>query len=251
MEKFYKFVRVVLFLVAFALIVDSVVLLTSGVNFSKTFSAIFGLVIILALQIYNLLRNSANRQVFNIFRGMILVFVLSVAVIESQIIFVPVNKTGVSDVVIVLGAGLNGNKFTSVLKDRLDTAYSYLYTHPETYGLLSGGQGADETISEAVAMKNYLIQRGIPSYRLKTEEKSTDTLSNFVNSKSFIDNWLGKNTYTTAFITSNFHVFRAGLTANKAGLNPKGIAAPTEWYIAPNYYIREYFAVIGFFLTGS
>jgi len=251
MERFYKIVRAFLFLVAFALIVDSVVLLTSGINFSKTFSAIFGLIIIVLLQLYNVLRNSSQRSLFLAFRVAVLIFVLSVAVIESQIILVTTVKTGVSDVVIVLGAGLNGNKFSSVLKDRLDTAYSYLNTHPESYGLLSGGQGADETINEAIAMKNYLIQSGIPAYRLKTEEKSTDTLSNFVNSKAYIDNWMGKDSYSTAFITSNFHVFRAGLTAKKAGLDPKAIAAPTEWYIAPNYYIREYFAVIGFFLTGS
>ena len=100
-------------------------------------------------------------------------------------------------------------------------------------------------------MRDYLVKKGVPMYKIQLEDKSNDTFTNFVNSKALLDKWYEGRTYVTGFVTSNFHVFRAWLTANKAGLYSQGIAAPTKWYLVPNYYIREYFAVIQFLIIGS
>ena len=50
--------------------------------------------------------------------------------------------------VIVLGCKVKGTRPSRILQERLDAADAYLSTHPDTSCVLSGGQGADEEISE-------------------------------------------------------------------------------------------------------
>ena len=47
----------------------------------------------------------------------------------------------------------------------------------------SGGQGKDEIISEAEAMKNYLIENNIKPEDIILENESTNTLQNMKYSK--------------------------------------------------------------------
>ena len=48
-----------------------------------------------------------------------------------------------------------------MLRRRLDTAYEYLSLHENVKAVVSGGQGEDESISEAECMKDYLVSKGI------------------------------------------------------------------------------------------
>ena len=50
--------------------------------------------------------------------------------------------------------------------------------NPETKAVLSGGKGDGESITEAQAMCNYLVEHGIDRERLILEEKSTNTTEN-------------------------------------------------------------------------
>ncbi|NBK97164.1 MAG: YdcF family protein, partial [Erysipelotrichia bacterium] len=84
------------------------------------------------------------------------------------------------DVMIVLGAGLYGDQISSALKRRLKQALYYAQRYPEVQIVVSGGQGANETMSEAMAMKMYLIKQGIASTRIIMEDRSTSTYTNFL-----------------------------------------------------------------------
>lgn len=66
------------------------------------------------------------------------------------------------DAVIVLGCGIRGDQLSKTLKDRLDRAIEYHEKNPEAVIVVSGGQGPQEDIPEALAMERYLISRGIP-----------------------------------------------------------------------------------------
>ena len=44
----------------------------------------------------------------------------------------------------------------------------------------------------------------------------------------------------TAFFTTNYHVFRAGLKARRVKLRAVGMGAPTKWYFWPNAAVREF-----------
>ena len=68
------------------------------------------------------------------------------------------------DYVVVLGAGLlGGDRVSKLLADRLDKGVEvYRKNLPDCAMICSGGQGPDETVSEAEAMKGYLVSKGIP-----------------------------------------------------------------------------------------
>jgi Uncharacterized conserved protein len=156
-----------------------------------------------------------------------------------------------ADALIVLGAAVHGDKVTWVLSNRLDTAADYLAAHPDTVCVVTGGQGDGESVTEASAMQKYLIERkGIAPARILVEDRATSTLENFRFSKILIEEALGKNA-KIAFVTTDFHVFRAGRVARKAGLDAVGIAAPDVWYIRFNNFLRECVGITVYGLRGD
>ena len=156
-----------------------------------------------------------------------------------------------ADALIVLGAAVHGDRVTWVLSNRLDTAAEYLDAHPDTICVVSGGQGDGETVTEASAMRKYLVERkGIYAGRILVEDRATSTLENFAFSKKIIDEQLGENA-SIAFVTTDFHVFRAGRVARKAGLDAIGLAAPDVWYIRINNFLRECVGITVYALRGD
>lgn len=154
-----------------------------------------------------------------------------------------------ADGLIVLGAALHGEKVTWVLSNRLDAAYDYLVEHPDCLCVVSGGQGSGESRTEASAMKEYLVNRGIGAERILTEEQAASTKENFLFSKDILDGVLGENA-RLAFVTTDFHVFRAGRTAARLGIEVFGVAAEDVWYIRLNNFLRECVGICYYFVRG-
>lgn len=153
------------------------------------------------------------------------------------------------DAVIVLGAGLKGEEVTPSLRSRLDAAVEYSIANPGAVIAVAGGQGPGESITEALAMERYLISHGVSEDRIIRESRSTSTSENFVFTKSLLDAHFGAH-YTTAFITSDYHVFRAAEIAEAAGITSTHAHADTPWYEMPVDYVREFLAITKFLLTG-
>ena len=91
------------------------------------------------------------------------------------------------DYVIVLGAKIYPDRMSLTLKNRLDKAYEYHIENPETKFVLSGGQGRDEYLPEAVAMYNYLHLKGMPEENMIIEMFSTSTTENIAYSMLTIE----------------------------------------------------------------
>ena len=132
---------------------------------------------------------------------------------------------------------------TPILQGRIDTALDFYRRQKEESGkelifITSGGQGADEVISESRSMKNYLLSKGIREEQIIEEDRSTSTYENmkFSREKIMERDPAGK----IAFSTTNFHVFRAGLWARRVKMRAIGIGAPTKWYFWPNAAVREF-----------
>ena len=83
--------------------------------------------------------------------------------------------------VVVLGCRVKNKKPSLALKERLDKTYQYLNENPKLQCILSGGQGANEEISEAKCMYQYLVSKGIDPHRLYQEDKSTSTRENILS----------------------------------------------------------------------
>jgi uncharacterized SAM-binding protein YcdF (DUF218 family) len=154
-----------------------------------------------------------------------------------------------ADAVIVLGAGLRGDKPMLVLRQRMDTAIDYLQKNPGTVAILSGGKGEGESISEAEAMARYFKEKSVPASRYIKEDASTSTQENFLYSRAILRERFGPDA-VVAFVTTDFHVYRAGRVAEKLGLHVYGIAAPDVWYLSLNNHLRECVAVWVYALTG-
>ena len=135
------------------------------------------------------------------------------------------------DYIIVLGCGLlHGSEVSPLLAGRIQRAWK-VYRRQVKRGqkppvlVMSGGQGADEALPEAQAMKAYAVRLGVPEQDVLTESASKNTWENML------------------FSTTNYHVFRAGLYAKQAGLPAQGIGAKTKFYYWYNAVLREYLAV--------
>ena len=148
------------------------------------------------------------------------------------------------DYIIVLGAGVNGSKPSLSLQERIQAAYAYLTAHPNTIAVLSGGQGSGEDITEAACMYGELTAMGIDGSRLLLEEKSSSTMENLTFTMELLQAQSGSRPARVGIVSSEYHLFRAGLFAKALGVESVGIPAKTTWVsLRLNYYLREVAAV--------
>ena len=147
------------------------------------------------------------------------------------------------DFLIILGCGLYPDgKPTTMLKNRMRAGLVFYKEQLEKTGnaplfVASGGQGPDEIRPEANAMKEWLMDQGVPEKHILTENRSRTTGENMSFSNVIIT--AAKPNAKTAFCTTNFHAFRAGIKAGKVGLEAEAITYNTEWYYWYNAAIRE------------
>ena len=181
------------------------------------------------------------------------------------------------DYIIIHGAGLDGPRPTPLLAGRIDKALElWNKQHQRGKFVVSGGQGADEIVSEAEAMRNYLLEKGVPLDAILMEDKSTTTWENLKNSLVVIQadrafatsgnaitsdgtasNSAATNNdvngaltvdapagdFTTAVVTSDFHVFRCAEYAHNLGIKADGIGSHTKGWYWPTAFIREFIAI--------
>lgn len=153
------------------------------------------------------------------------------------------------DYLIVLGAGLmNGETVTPLLAKRVDRAIQFYLAQRTKTGhplklVMSGGQGPDEKVPEAVAMKQYACEQGILESDVLLEANSTTTYENMRFSKELIENQ-GIENPRVLFVSNNYHIFRAGMFAHQAKLPAEGIGCKTAFYYLPNATLREFAAIL-------
>lgn len=154
--------------------------------------------------------------------------------------------------IVVLGAKVNGTTPSLSLNDRIGAAHDYLTKHPDAVAILSGGQGADEGISEAMCMFRELTALGIEEDRLWLEDQATSTWENLHFSLDLIEENTGVRPDTIGLVSSEYHLFRAGLFAKECGVESVGIPAKTSWFsIRLNYFLREVAGVWHYLILGG
>lgn len=149
------------------------------------------------------------------------------------------------DALIVLGGGVRGERILLPLQLRLDAAISYYRKNPVVIFVVSGGKGFGEAVSEASAMKRYLVQHAIPKANIVEEDQSTSTSENFRYSKKLLNEKLAAG-YTVGYVTNDFHIFRSLQLAKLVGLEPTHLHATIPWYTIPTNYVREILALLKF-----
>ena len=147
------------------------------------------------------------------------------------------------DFIVILGCWFRENgTLPPMLRGRVDRALAFWRSQKESSGkeacfVPSGGQGPDEPMPEAEAMRRYLLSQGVPDHLILPETASGNTFENMSFSKKIIREKSpdGK----IIFATTNYHVFRSGVWASLAGMPAEGIGSKTKWWFWPNAFMRE------------
>lgn len=239
------------------------------VIYSISISVIFGkisfnnaiLMVGIILVVYHYVKDNLKCYINNFSKGdliiklskyLVAIMLLIFIIIESAIVIYPKSDLSYSDYVIVLGAGVNGVRPSLTLKQRLEATIKYVNNqNREVKVIVSGGQGKGEDISEAEAMKRYLVNSGVNEKLIIMEDKSTTTRENLIFSSDILERESLKNIsdIKVKIITSDFHAFRSNMIAKS--LNYRGNSFYTNRtapFLVPVMYCREFLAVIKYYL---
>jgi len=190
-------------------------------------------------------RTIKELMLYRIIKSIFLIWIISFLLVEMAIILGgSSDESKKVDYALILGAGIDGERLSLTLYDRMNKGLEYLSNNPEAKVIVAGGQGPGEDITEAEAMRKFLVNKGINQSRIIKEDRSTSTMENIKFTKEILKSIDDRETYEIMIITNRFHLFRAKLLAKRNGLIPYGSPSSTRWYLLPKYYIREYFAVI-------
>lgn len=157
------------------------------------------------------------------------------------------SKPEASDCIIVLGCRLYETEPSPFLKARLDEGYRL---YKEGYGndiIVSGGKGPGETITEAEAMRDYLISKGVDPYHILIEDKSFSTLENLKNSKKIMDE---RNLKSAVIVSNEYHLKRSSMIAKKIGIKGSysGVFVSKHINSEIKGFLREIAALIFFYI---
>ncbi|WNN75771.1 YdcF family protein [Lysinibacillus capsici] len=246
----------IMFILSIAMFFNSKVLLEKeGRKFRNLMLAILGLsfvimmlwyVFVIFIEIENVFWHILFFYAFLIF-GYTMFLYTSVLAYSILYLLTPIRYK--PNYIIALGSGLIGDRVPPLLASRLDEAVKqYIKYEMKPYIIVSGCQGNDEKVSEAYAMKQYLIEvHHIPTDKIIMEDCSANTEQNMIFSKQIMDHHSHGENYRSIFVTNNFHVFRASIYARKAALDAEGIGSKTAFYYVPNAFTREFIGLLAMY----
>ena len=141
------------------------------------------------------------------------------------------------DVIIVLGAYVSPNGTVSeMLRDRLDVG-ALLYKTGKAPKIIVSGDHGQKNYDEVNAMRNYLLEKGIPSEDIFMDHAGFNTYNSLYRAR---DIFLVEK---PIIVSQKYHVVRANYIAKNLGLDPAGIGAdPYRYYGMNTYLLREYAA---------
>lgn len=239
-------------LFSLSLLVSNIVLIKKeGFYISNLYAGALAVMLVIAEAIgiiyeRNIVYFSLPNWIVNSFNGLCCYFgCLFLAVVICALIAALRTPEPDKDYVLILGCRIRQDgTLYPIIRGRAERAMEFIRKQREQTGkqavfLPSGGKGNDECLSEAEAVKRFLVENDIPEENILTETESTTTLENMVFSRRLID-----SKANVAFSTSDFHVFRSGVLASSLGWNIDGIGARTKWYFWPNAFAREFIALL-------
>jgi len=140
------------------------------------------------------------------------------------------------DCILVLGAGVWGNRPSPMLEDRILKAIE-LYENGVAPKIIMSGDHGREEYDEVNIMKNYAIEKGIPSEDIFMDHAGFSTYDSIYRAKHIFE---VKN---IVIVTQEYHLFRALHIANKLGINALGVNSDPRKYSGQTYReIREILA---------
>ena len=187
-------------------------------------------------------------------RGLLALIAAGVLCFLGLVGFVVIRENGVEkeaaglagdyDAIVILGAQVlpDGNPNTQ-LQWRLDKALEIYRSHPQMI-VGCGAKGTDEPVTEAEAMRTYLVANGVPEDQVLMDDTSFNTRQNLANAKKLLPD----GTKNVLIVTSDYHLPRALALASDTGLEACGVGSPIKLVYWPKNHFREALAWVKYWL---
>lgn len=178
---------------------------------------------------------SAKKIVLKAFIILILLAVLDVAAVISINVYTKATakKRIVSleeaagldgvDCIIILGAGVRGERPTHMLQDRLDYGIA-LYEMGASNRLLMSGDHGRKNYDEVNVMKDYAINKGVSSSHVFMDHAGFSTYESLYRARDIFE------AKKVIIVTQKYHLYRALYVADKLGLDAYGVASDPREY---------------------
>ena len=140
------------------------------------------------------------------------------------------------DCIIVLGAGIWGDKPSPMLEDRLLQAID-LYKKGVTSKIIMSGDHGKAEYDEVNVMKKFAIEKGIPSEDIFMDHAGFSSYESIYRAKYIFE------AKKVVVVTQEYHLYRALHIANSLGLEAYGVGADPRQYVGALYReLREILA---------
>ncbi len=140
---------------------------------------------------------------------------------------VKITDTKLADAVIILGAYVRPDGALSwILKDRLDTGLE-VYSLGKAPKIIVSGDHGQKDYNEVQAMKDYLLDHGVPAQNIFMDHAGFDTYDSIYRARDIFQ------VKSAIIISQNFHLPRAVYIAKRLGIETQGVQAKLYypwWY---------------------
>ena len=140
------------------------------------------------------------------------------------------------DYIIVFGAGIWGDQPSPMLEDRLLEGINLYNNNVSNKIIMSGDHGREE-YDEVNIMKNYAIEKGVPSENIFMDHAGFSTYESIYRAKEIF------KAKKVVIVTQKYHLYRALYIANQLGLEAYGVGSDPRKYVGATYReLREILA---------
>ena len=127
------------------------------------------------------------------------------------------------DCILILGAGIWGDKPSPMLQDRLDEGIKLYKEGIASKIIMSGDHGREED-DEVNIMKEYAIEQGVPSEDIFMDHAGFSTYESIYRAKEIFD------ADNIVIVTQEYHLYRALYIADKLNINAYGVNSDPRKY---------------------
>ena len=140
------------------------------------------------------------------------------------------------DCILILGAGIWGDKPSPMLQDRLDEGVK-LYKEGIASKIIMSGDHGREEYDEVNIMKQYAVDRGVPSEDIFMDHAGFSTYESIYRAKEIFD------ADNIVIVTQEYHLYRALYIADKLNINAYGVNSDPRKYSGQTFReLREILA---------
>ena len=243
----------------------------------------FGLVLMAYTFLWPLLGGRLGQNIFTsityaLVSGIVVYFIMLKSMYTATSIINLMHRKGGKDLdyLILMGAGMKGDRAEGLMEKRVEKVYELYLLNPGAKVVVTGGWKDDPDIPKTEQVVEMLKEKGIPEDRLLVDEASVNTRDDIVASRRLIEEDLDKISVKEenyeglskrgqkrrekkdkkssilnskkgpkiAVVSSNYHVLRSLIIARKEKIKCIGYGAPVRIDYRMNAFVNEYYSYV-------